>query len=97
MSDFIIPGEKPKEETYKDEVVFIPNSALESNDSTLQEWLLMEITPEKYYEATISENRNKPVYFKNDLGHWKSYKRQFFETKQERRDKKIEILLNIDN
>ena len=94
MDDFIIPGEKPKFESYKDEVVFIPNSALESNDSTLQDWLLMEITPEKYYEATISE---KSVFFKNDLGHYKSYKRQFFETKQERRDNKIEILLKIDN
>jgi len=94
MSDFIIPGEKPKFESYKDEVVFIPNSALESNDSTLQDWLLMEITPEKYYEATISE---KSVSFSNDLNRWRTYKRQFFETKQERRDNKIEILLKIDN
>jgi hypothetical protein len=95
MSDFIIPGEKPKFETYKDEVIYIPNSGVDSNgDTTLQDWLLMEITPEKYYMAVIDE---KSVFFTSDLNKNRRFNRQFFETKQERRDKKIEILLNIDN
>ena len=95
MSDFIIPGEKPKEETYKDEVIYIPNSGVDSNgDTTLQDWMFMEITPDKYYMAVIDE---KSVFFTSDLNKNRRFKRQFFETKQERRDKKIEILLNIDN
>jgi hypothetical protein len=95
MSDFIIPGEKPQQESYKDEVIYIPNSAVDSNgDTTLQDWMFMEITPEKYYMAVIDE---KSVFFTSDLNKSRRFKREFFETKQERRDKKIEILLNIDN
>ena len=95
MSDFIIPGEKPKQETYKDEVIYIPNSGVDSNgDTTLQDWMFMEITPDKYYMAVIDE---KSVFFTSDLNKNRRFKREFFETKQERRDKKIEILLNIDN
>jgi hypothetical protein len=95
MSDFIIPGEKPQQESYRDEVIYIPNSAIYSNgDTTLQDWMFMEITPDKYYEATIDE---KSVSFFTDLNKHRRFKREFFETKQERRDKKIEILLNIDN
>jgi hypothetical protein len=74
---------------YRDEVVYIPNSAIDSNgDTTLR--MFMEITPDKYYEATIKKNS---VDFNNDLGKWRTYKREFFETKQERRDKKINLLL----
>ena len=44
--------------------------------------------------AVIDE---KSVFFTSDLNKNRRFNRQFFETKQERRDKKIEILLNIDN
>lgn len=54
----------------------------------------MEITTDKYYMAIINE---ESVSFTNDLNKHRIFKRKFFETKQERRDKKIEILLNIDN
>jgi hypothetical protein len=91
MSDFIIPGEKTKEESYKDEVMYILNSGVDSNgDTTLQDWLLMEITSEKYYMAVIDE---KSVFFTTDLNKNIRFNRQFFETKQERRDKKINELL----
>jgi hypothetical protein len=95
MSDFVIPGEKPQQESYKDEVIYIPNSGVDSKgDTTLQDWMFMEITPDKYYMAIINE---ESVSFTNDLNKHRIFKRKFFETKQERRDKKIEILLNIDN
>ena len=39
MSDFVIPGEKPQQESYKDEVIYIPNSGVDSKgDTTLQDW-----------------------------------------------------------
>ena len=86
MSDFIIPGEKPKEESYKDKVMYIPNSGVDSNgDTTLQDLMRMEITFDKYYEAVIDE---KSVSFITDLNKHRRFKREFFETKQERRDKK---------
>jgi len=50
----------------------------------------MEITPVKLYLAEIYDCF---VWIRNDLGYWKTYKKQFFETKQERRDKKINLLL----
>lgn len=91
MSDFILPGEKPKFESYKDEVIYIPNSGVDSNgDTTLQDWMHMEITFDKYYEALIDE---KSVSFTSDLNKYRRFNRQFFETKQERRDKKINLLL----
>jgi hypothetical protein len=50
----------------------------------------MEITFDKYYEAVIDE---KSVSFITDLNKHRRFKREFFETKQERRDKKINLLL----
>ncbi len=90
MSNFT---DKPteSEEIYKDEVVYIPNSGVDSNgDTTLQDWMFMEITPEKYYMAFIDE---KSVFFTSDLNKNRRFKREFFETKLERRDKKINDLL----
>ena len=35
--------QKPQQESYKDEVIYIPNSAIDSNgDTTLQDWMRME-------------------------------------------------------
>jgi hypothetical protein len=79
---------------YKDEVIYVPNSAIDTNgDSTLQDWLSIEIIFDKYYDAVIDD---KSVSFLNELNKYRRYKREFFETKQERRDKQIETILNYE-
>ena len=46
----------------------------------------MEITFDKYYEAVIDE---KSVSFTSDLNKYRRFKREFFETKQERKLQEI--------
>ena len=83
MSDFVIPGEKPQQESYKDEVIYIPNSGVDSNgDTTLQDWMQMEITFDKYYEAVLDE---KSVSFTSDLNKYRRFKENSLKLNKKKR------------
>jgi hypothetical protein len=59
--------------------------------------ILKEITLGKYYEAIIERESKsgdyKSISLVNDLGKMRTYKRELFETRRERRERKLKQIL----
>lgn len=55
--------------------------------------ILKEITLGKYYTAIMESDHYKSISLVNDLGKMRTYRRELFETKQERRERKLKMIL----